>query len=251
MSLSFRPRFSLRTLILAMAASAMLLAVVARVHSRGHRQRQILAAAAEVGGFARYDFECYEKSRWYAGQRWLAPRIGADFVGQVLELNYRASGTPEWRQSVLDATELHSLEQFTACCHDIEQRDVEQFAKFSALKQLGLLHVRKLPNLSPLEKLVNLEEVRLSSCDDVTSEKLRPLRQLPKLKVLDLRYTDAGDEIIPLLATFPALEELYVADCLITTTGLAGLKDSGSMRRLHVGDDQQAVKLPGVEIAND
>ena len=103
MSLRISPRFSLRTLLIVMATAGVLLAMAARVHSRGQRQRQILAAASEVGGDARYDFEC-NKSRYYAAQRWLAPRIGADYVGQVQHLTYRAHGSPEWRQSIAAAT---------------------------------------------------------------------------------------------------------------------------------------------------
>jgi Leucine-rich repeat (LRR) protein len=249
MSLRMSPRFSLRTLLIVMATAGVLLGMVARVHSRGVRQRQILAAASEVGGAARYDFEC-DKSRYYAAQRWLAPRIGADYVGQVLHLSYRAHGSPEWRQSIAAATELTSLEQFTACCHEIEQQDIEQFARLPALKQLSLLHVRTLPVLTPLAKLEHLEQFQLCSCNEVTSEKLRPLQQLKKLRVVELGYTDAGDELIPLLASFPALEELHVDGCEVTTAGLAGLRDSRSLRTLYVDDSQIKAKemLPGVNV---
>jgi hypothetical protein len=249
MSWRISPRFSLRTLLIVMATAGVLLAMAARVHSRGQRQRQILAAASEVGGDASYDFEC-NKSRYYAAQRWLAPRIGADYVGQVQHLTYRAHGSPEWRQSIAAATELTSIEQFSACCHEIEQQDIEQFARLPALKQLSLLHVRTLPVLTPLAKLEHLEQFVLSSCHEVTAEKLRPLQQLRKLRIISLSYTDAGDELIPVLASFPALEELHVGDCEITTAGLAGLKSSRSLRTLYVDDSQIKAKetLPGVNV---
>lgn len=253
MSLGSGWRFSLRTLLIMTATAGVLLGFVARVHSRGQRQRQILAAASEVGGHASYDFQCYEKSPWYASQRWLAPQIGADYVGQVLHLNYRAHGSPEWRQSIAAATELTSIEQFSACCHEIEQQDIEQFGRLPALKQLSLLHVRKLPVLTPLAKLQHLEQFVLSSCHEVTSEKLRPLQQLKKLRLVNLNYTDAGDELIPLLASFPALEELHVDNCEFTTAGLAGLKTSRSLRKLHIDRTQNEAQelLPGIAIAFD
>ncbi len=244
------PRFSLRSLLVVMAAVGILLGVVARAHSRGQRQRQILEQAATVGGYARYDFECYEQSPWYAAQRWLAPRIGADYVGNVQILNFRTFASPELRDSLIATTELTSIEYLSLCCHDPQQENIEQIARLSALKQLHLLHARKLPRLDSIAQLERLESLGLNSCHTVTAEKLRQLPQLPKLKLLDLCYTDAGDEIVPLLMTFPALEELHVEQSSLTAAALARLRDLSTLRVLHVDDSQQEVQqhLPGVKV---
>lgn len=71
--------------------------------------------------------------------------------------------------------------------------------------------------------------------------------------MLGIAGSDATDEIIPLLATLPHLEELHVENSEITTAGLAGLKDSKSLKRLQVDSSQKGVKelLPGVEILID
>jgi|GEM_PF-4966919 len=243
-------RFSLRTLLIGMVVCGVVLGIAARVHSRAQRQKQILEAAAKVGGNIRYDFECHSESRWYAVQRSLAPRLGADYVGQPLILNFPMTPPSSWREPLRAATVLQSIEYFSACCEDLKRADVEQLAKLSRLKQIHFHYNSDLPDLQPLARLQHLELLGLQS-SGVTPAKLAALPQLPKLKLIDLCRSDATDEVIPLLATFPSLEELHVEGSEITAAGLAGLKPSRSLKLLHVDRTQASVQaqLPGVTIS--
>ena len=242
-------RFSLRTLLVGMVVCGIVLGFAARVHSRAQRQKQILVATAKARGNIRYDFECYSESPWYAAQRWLAPKIGADYVGNVQILNFAGTAATDWRKPLAAATELQSIEYFSACCQGLEPSDIDHLGKLSRLKELHLHHHRDLPALQPLAGLQHLELLGLQ-VRGVTSEKLAGLERLPKLKILDLCRSDAADEIVPLLAAFPALEELHAEASKITATGLAGLSKSKSLRVLHVDDTQVSVQkdLPGVTV---
>ena len=74
-----------------------------------------------------------------------------------------------------------------------------------------------------------------------------PIRQDRIALLLLLALAFVG---VPLLAKFPALEELHVEQSSITATALAGLKESRSLRLLHIDASQQEVRkdLPGVEV---
>ena len=216
-----------------------LLGFAARVHSRGTRQRHILEQAAEVGGHIVYDFEDrLNESRWSATQRWFAPHLGADMVGNVVALEFPGTPACNWRQPVKLAAELPSVETFAACCEGLIPEDLESLARLPNLKRINLYHVHTLPNLQPLTRLSHLETLKLGGGEGATAARLAPLRNLPRLRALNLNYTDATDELIPLLCAFPALEELQVSGTEITAGGLARLRDSKTLRILYVDATQ-------------
>lgn len=239
----------MRALLVAVLFFGVFTGFAARIYHRGERQRQVLIAARAAGAHIEYDFEHYKESRWHAPARWLAPWIGADQAGNVYELSFPGTEIDHWRPIVASAAELQSITCFQACSQDLNTQDLQQLAKFKQLKELGFQHVAELPDLQPLANFAHLEDLRIN-CRGVTVEKLAPLRDAPKLRILGLAYTDATDEIIPLLVTFPKLEELYVTDSDIHAAGLAGLKDSKSLKILHVDPTQQEAKdlLPGVKV---
>ena len=233
-------RFSLRSLLLFMLLAGVVLGFAARLHSRGSRQRQVLVVASKAGGRVRYDFECYSESPYYAAQRWLAPRIGPDLVGNVLILNFDSASPRRWRTSLPQVTELQSIQYFSACCSGLEPADIEQLGQLRQLKELHFQYAQDLPDLRPLANLPHLELLGVNSCRRVTATKLQALRSLPRLKKIDLCNSDAADEILPLLAEFPALEELHVEASQITATGLTQLKSSKSLRTIHLNAEQAA-----------
>jgi hypothetical protein len=245
-------RFSLRALLLAVLLFGVLAGFAARVYHRGERQRQILIAARAAGGRAEYDFDHYKQSRWYAPARWLAPRIGADQVGNIVDLNFQTTDISQWRPVVAKAAELQAIERFRACSMDLNSQDLEHLVKFKQLKELEFSHVSELPNLQPLAQLPHLERLRIRG-QGITVANLAALQAAPRLRMLGISNTDATDEIIPLLATFPHLEELDVHDTDITPKALAGLKNSPSLRILHVDLLQQEAKylLPRFRIIVD
>lgn len=244
-------RFSLRTLLVVMLVCGVLLGAFARAHSRAQRQRQIIAAAAEVGGHVRYDFECYSQSWLYAPQRWLAPRVGPDLVGNVLILNYQTAEPASWRESLQSAADLQTIEYLSACGHGLTAADVEQLGRCTALKQLNLLHARDLPDLKPLGKLRQLAQLGLNSCSGVKGAKLSALRELQRLKTIDLCGSDATDEVARELAKLPMLDEINVEFSQITHTGLLELGKSQSLRVVHIDDTQAeqgiAKALPSIK----
>lgn len=243
-------RFSLRALLLVTLFAGVLLGFAARVHSRGSRQRQVLVAAAKAGGHVRYDFECYSESPYYAVQRGLAPRIGPDLVGNVLILNFDSSSPRRWRTSLPQVTELQSIQYFSACGSGLEPEDIEHLSRLQQLKELHLQYSQDLPDLRPLANLSHLELLGVNSCRGVTAAKLQAFRSLPRLKKIDLCCSDATDEIVPLLAKFPALEEIHVEASNITAAGLVQLKSSKSLRVIHLDASQAQAEitqqLPGL-----
>lgn len=236
-------RFSLRALLAVMLLAAVLLGVGARIRSRGERQRLILKEATKAGGNVRYDFECYSESPYYAAQRWLAPRTGPDLVGNVMILNYHAATANHWRRSLDHGVKLHTIEYFSACAGGLRDQDLERLTQLRRLKQIQFQYCSQLPELTPLAQLDNLELLGLHSCRELTPAKLEPLRQLKKLKTLDLTCSDAGDPLVPLLASLPALEELHVEASSITSTGLLQLKSSRSLRTIYLNAAQNSPEL--------
>ncbi|WP_254511697.1 hypothetical protein [Anatilimnocola floriformis] len=243
-------RFSLRTLLVGMVVCGAVSGFAARVHSRAQRQKQILIDAARIGGSIRYDYECYSESPWYTAQRWLAPKIGPDYVGSVLILNFHATPPREWRKVLPAAAELQSIDHFAACCEELEASDIELLSKFTRMKQIHFHYCSEVPSLEAFGKLQQLELLSIHS-SGVTSAKLAPLQQLPNFKTLDLCNSDATDEVVPLLATFTALEELHAEGSEMTAAGLAGLSKSKSLRVLCVDHTQQSVRdaLTGVTVS--
>jgi len=236
-----RPRFSLRWLLVAMFLLAVLFGVYARLKARAERQKEILAQTAVAGGYVRYDFECWSESRWYAAQRWLAPRTGPDLVGNVLILNFdpRAS-QDEWTKALLASTELSTIEYMSATRPTLQPDDISHLARFKAMKQLCVNDVRAVPDLTPLAELKQLDKFGLNHCSGVTAEKLRALRDLPQLKLIDLCCSDANDAVACELAQFPALEELHAEFSGITHNGLLELGKSKSLRIVHIHGGQAA-----------
>jgi hypothetical protein len=113
------------------------------------------------------------------------------------------------------------------------------------MKQLGLQNSILLPDLAPLADLKQLDKLGLYSCRGVTAEKLRALRELPKLKLIDLCCTDANDDVARELANFVALEEVHAEFSGITHAGLVELAKSKSLRLVHVSREQAAEGIAG------
>jgi hypothetical protein len=236
-----RPRFSLRMLLAAMFLFAALLGVYARLQARANRQRAIVTEAAKVGGYVRYDFECWSESPWYAVQRWLAPRTGPDLVGNVLILNFEDRGSEhEWTKALLKAIELQRIQYLSASRPDLSPTQVRHLSRLNALTQLGLNDVAELPDLSSFAALAHLDKLSLHSCRGVTAEKLHALRNLPRLLLVDVCCTDANDDVARELSNFVELEEVHVEFSSITHGGLIELAKSNSLRVVHVSREQAA-----------
>lgn len=241
MALKLRLQFSLRLLLVVMVLCGIGLGVYARTRSRANQQREIIAELKRSGGHIRYDFECWSESPWYATQRWLEPRTGPDFVGNVLILNFDHRGTePTWLDALRNAIQLQSIEYVSLPRPDMSSEQVRCVAQFSALKQLGLHDARNMPDLSPLAACLQLNRLSLHSCRQVTAEKLKGLQRLPNLKLFDVCCTDAGDDVAAELAQFVALEEVHVEFSGITHDGLVALAESKSLRIVHLSREQVA-----------
>ena len=114
------------------------------------------------------------------------------------------------------------LVRLTAACHEL--RKVE-------LTELGLNHLTRLEDLSPLAKLIGLHTLRLTWCRAVSD--ITPLGRLVALEVLELVMMDVADiaplancaaltalqltgfavEQVRALAALPRLKSLTLADC--------------------------------------
>src|SRR5262249_391573 len=84
LGMRFRPRFSLRTLLIAVAVVAVLIWIPVK---RATEQHQAINAILRLGGSVMYDFESV-RAKEPSAPAWLRRAIGEDYFRSVDEVNF-------------------------------------------------------------------------------------------------------------------------------------------------------------------
>jgi hypothetical protein len=155
-----------------------------------------------------------------------------------------------WGHALRRAAAMGTIQYLSTTRPDLSQEHIEYLGDLAAMKQLGLQGLTVLPDLAPLADLQQLDKLGLHSCRGVTAEKLRALRTLPRLKLIDLCCSDAGDDVAREVAQFASLEELHVEFSKISHDGLLELSKSKTLRVVHISSEQAAAGIakiaPGI-----
>ncbi len=114
---------------------------------------------------------------------------------------------------------------------------LELMANFPKLKKVRLAQ-NQIDDLSGLAKLKNLEDVDLSQCALLTDSNMAPLKDLGKLKKLNLWRVNISDEGIKPLQGLKTLEWLNLDNTRLSDRGLQFVAGLEKLTFLHVGSTQ-------------
>ncbi|HTA71884.1 MAG TPA: hypothetical protein VK776_26560 [Bryobacteraceae bacterium] len=102
---------------------------------------------------------------------------------------------------------------------------VAKLAKLTKLRRLDISGARITPvGLNVLKSLPQLERLSLWNCTALDDSAAPQLAAAPKLTMLDLSYTSAGDATLKSLATLPNLKLLYLTDTKVTPAGVEAFR---------------------------
>jgi hypothetical protein len=247
-------RFSLRTLLVAIALVSTLLAWMSVIVNQARRQKEAVAAVQKLGGKVFYAHQAsrnltsFDTSKELDVPGWLRQLAGDDLFRSVIFVEFsrpvREPGFPE-----------------VGPAREITDKDLVHLAAFPKLKGLNVgggysgITDAGLAHLPRPDRLVKFHAESTSLTDEylkrlagsqrlkslglratlVTDEGLSRLGQLPKLATLRLNQTQIGDDGLAALKPMPSLRELSLDGTRITDAGLAHLARHQSLSWLDLG----------------
>lgn len=110
-----------------------------------------------------------------------------------------------------DNFESYHIEELVLNADFISQKEIQQIGKMQSLKKLTLLINDENIDLSPLAKLINLEELEIQSCIGECYElDTHPLGELKSLKAISLMYCSFDTSFLEELS---GLEKIFILKC--------------------------------------
>lgn len=107
--------------------------------------------------------------------------------------------------------EIHHIEELVLNADFISQEEIQQIGKMQSLKKLAFLIDDENIDLSPLAKLINLEELEIQSCIGECCElDTQPLGELENLKEISLMYCSFDTSFLKELS---GLEKVFILKC--------------------------------------
>jgi hypothetical protein len=101
-----------------------------------------------------------------------------------------------------------------------------KIAKLKLLRRLDLSGAEITPaGLRELERLPNLQELSLWNCRSLDDAAAPVLAGLPKLSIVDLSYTSAGDAALKSLGAHPGLRQIYLTDTKVTPEAVRAFRE--------------------------
>lgn len=222
-------RYSLATLLLAVAVMALLLAPIV---NRVHRQERTIAAIEKLGGEIGYAHERQFPNNQSPGPRWLREWLGDDYFREVVIVDLQGkAATDELVEQIAD---FRSLGQLNLVETRITDRALPHLAKLKQLKALSIgfnpITNGGLAHLSQLNQLVYLD-LSVTSIDDDGLSVLNRFPQLYQVHLYGTAITDRGAETLSRIQT---VGELDVANTRITDAGLGHLANLSRLTRLRL-----------------
>jgi internalin A len=236
-------RFSLRTLLLLVAVTAVWVGIES---NRAHKQAAAVKRISELGGFLRFDFERDSRGNDIpnaepAAPKWLRSLLGDDYFRSVHTLDFSSM----WR-SLAPTQQLEVTNEALAIVPSLPDLVIleiggnarlgdKHLANLSGCSKLTTLYLYwtsvEGPGLRDLSNLRRLESLSLSNTPltDVGLQHVAHLPQLRWLKLDGTRITDAG---LLHLANLKTLEELDLSNTDVTDAGLAHLLQLTQLKQL-------------------
>jgi hypothetical protein len=198
-------------------------------------QREAVAAIRRVNGNVEYNLDPSRSPGWL---RWLADRIGLDYVSHVVRVDLVGVGpdgpaTGAELDHVVRLARIEQLELWESSVNDSRLADLEGLTR---LRSLGLHKTRVgdkgLANLKGLPALRSLWLNRSA----VTDAGLVHLEHRTDLEALALRETSVTDAGLVHLKGLMNLKSLFLGGTQITDAGLVHLTGLKRLRSLEVGN---------------
>ena len=225
-------RFSVRgVIVLVLLAGGILGWIV----NQAHVQRDAVAAIRRANGNIEYNLNP-NRSPWWL--RWLADRLGIDYVSHVVGVDLVGVGpdgpsTGADLDHVVRLTRIERLELWGSSVNDSRLADLE---RLSGLRSLGLHKTRVgdkgLANLKGLPAL----RVLWLNRSAVTDAGLAHLEDRTDLEALSLRETAITDAGLVHLNGLINLKRLLLGGTQITDAGLVHLRGLKRLQELEVGN---------------
>jgi hypothetical protein len=249
----YRPRFrwSLRTMLIAVAITATICGWFVRARHRANEQDPLIASLHRV-----------RLTRW--GPRWL-DLLGADrFRRQVVGAHVYAHSSEAGEQILNRLARLPALQSLYFRIGELTPPMVDALREMPQLRILGIDNggerlsdecLNTIGNLRQLEYL-RLENMKLAADDfasltDLTSLKsislefvsvdrapvLRGLPQLPQVQTVYVSYSDVGNADLRYLVELPHLKRLDLHGTHVTDIGMQGLGHLQSLEEIGIDDE--------------
>ena len=203
-------RFSVRGLIVLVLLAG---GILGWIVNQAHVQRDAVAAIRRANGNVEYDLNPNRSPRWL---RWLADRLGIDYVSHVIRVDLVGVGpdglaTVAELDHVVHLKQIEQLELWESSVNDARLADLEGLTR---LRSLGLHKTR------------------------VGDKGLANLKGLPALRLLGLNRSAVTDAGLAHLEDRTDLEALALRETAITDAGLVHLKGLINLKRLFLGGTQ-------------
>jgi hypothetical protein len=242
------PRYGMKTLILGMIVTCLLLGTLAGRLRQAHEQRQLTADIERLGGTVVYNITNMGKT-----SHLLAGLLGVDLVANVdwVDLTNRPANSLVEHGSTISNADLFPLRRL---CH---LRVL--LLRGAGVSDGGLVHIKGLTELrclnlngtqitdaglSHLRGLGNLRWLYLNRTK-VTGTGLVDLRRLKHLEVLSLQETRVSDVGLLHLRHFPTIMVLNLEGTNVTDAGIMYLRELANLRILFV--ERTHVTNEGIE----
>lgn len=198
-------RFSLRTFLVFVAASAAVSGWFSWKYREGLRQRAAVAAIQRSGGLVHYDHESWTHHAEKRCPKWLHSQLGEDFFVRA-----------------------------KFACVTNGKAGPAAFADLPGLTKIrGYGRTFDDESLAALRGHRRLESVSLRGTK-VTDAGLAHLATMPRLQEVDLSYTKVTDAGISRLAACRGLQSLDLSETPITDAGLEPLATLPDLRKLQI-----------------
>ena len=220
----WRPRFTIRGMLIAMTIFAGLLAW--RLH-RAHQQREAVKAIRAAGGWVYYDYQNFDSRTGFDPKArswqpaWLPEPLGTDFWHEVHALNMAFHEEPGQR-----------LDNRQAPVNISDQLAHLPHLKFLALTEGSVDDA----GMREVARLKDLEVLQYWDAKGITDAGASCLRDMPQLRSVHLGASQIGDAGLRSLAQLKGLERLTLAQGNnITDDGLQALAGHPALETLWLG----------------
>jgi hypothetical protein len=246
-------QFSLRALLLLMAAFALWLGIT--VH-RVRQQEEAIHTVLHLGGTVYYDYQSEQDSsgRTFidpqappSGPAWLRAVVGEEYFREVTDVSLRdtkvsdaeleflaklprletldLSNTPVNSDGLVHLRKLRQLRGLSLCNTDVDDSGMKHIGRLTSLQRLSLWNTKIGDDgLEPLSGLTDMRNLVLDGTD-VSDEGLKHLQGMADLEewlgLVDTQVTDAG---LHNLEHLSKLKELNLLKTQVTPAGVKALK---------------------------
>ncbi|KAH8620372.1 hypothetical protein ERJ75_000070200 [Trypanosoma vivax] len=180
------------------------------------------------------ELSCTKLRTFSAHHCYTLPTVELSKLKELEEVSFSFFGLKT--RDVVNLAGLQRLRILSICYTDIDDSALLALGKCAFLEKLNLYSIGRLTDVSPLANVLTLEELDLSFCMDVKTG-AGDLGRLPRLRVLNLVYTDVTDNCLVGLGKSRSLVKLDLSSCWSITdiTPILGITTLEELNLLNSG----------------